>query len=122
MIKRIVFLLLVTASIFSCSKDSTQEVTPTTPTGSCDTLNVTFSAKVVPILQQHCNSCHSGSHPSGGLRLDTYLGVRDPASDGELTGTIEHKPGYRPMPPSGAMSDCDINTIKIWVRNGYPNN
>lgn len=104
-----------------CYYDIQEEIHPNSM-ANCDTANTTYTTKVAPILQSNCNGCHDGSQPSGGIRLDTYQGVQTMAANGKLLGSIEQKTGYRPMPPSGKLSDCDINTVRAWINTGSPNN
>ena len=118
-------LCLITGSILltiSCSKSS--EDTLTTPTQQlCDTVNMTYSSDVQPILQANCYSCHGNGIVNGGVSLDDYSNVRDLAEDGELLGVITHAAGYPPMPDNGGkLSDCDINKIKDWINRGASNN
>ena len=122
----ILFLLSTTVIlIISCSKASEDKLsTPTPGSGTgCDTVNMTYSADVVPILQANCYSCHGNGGNSGGVNLDTYENVKAEAADGSLLGTITHASGYAAMPLGGSqLSDCDINTIKDWINNGMLNN
>jgi hypothetical protein len=93
------------------------------PPPTCDTVNMKYAANVVPILSGNCYSCHSGSNPSSGIRLDSYANLKSYASSGTLTGVINHSPGYPAMPEGGGkLSDCDINTIQDWINNGIQNN
>lgn len=90
----------------------------------CDTLNVTYSATIVPIIQQHCQGCHSGGTPQGGLNFTSHAVLQQVAMDGRLAGSIQHLPGAIPMPPGGAppLSDCKIQKFLIWIDQGAPNN
>ena len=91
--------------------------------GPCDTLNITFSGTVVPILQSKCTGCHSGGAPSGGINLTTWADVNSQAQSGKLTGSINHLPGFSPMPKSGPkLPNCEIRKIELWVAQGAPNN
>jgi mono/diheme cytochrome c family protein len=89
----------------------------------CDTVNVTFSGTVRPILQNNCVGCHSGPTPPRGLNLSSYTGVRTAALNGKLYGAISHAPGF-PAMPQGAkkLGDCHIRQIKAWIDKGAPNN
>ena len=89
---------------------------------TCDTTNITYALSVVPILQNACTGCHSGSSPSGGINLTTYAGIKAVADNGKLLGAITHKSGFFIMPPSGWMQSCDIAKIRTWIRNGTLNN
>ncbi|TAL40818.1 MAG: hypothetical protein EPN92_13965 [Chitinophagaceae bacterium] len=90
----------------------------------CDTSNVTYSATIVPILQNSgCLGCHSGVSASGSIRLDSYNYLITQATNGKLYGTITHSTGYIPMPQGGnKMLPCDISKIKAWIDAGTPNN
>ncbi|MFP4469223.1 MAG: c-type cytochrome domain-containing protein [Bacteroidales bacterium] len=90
---------------------------------NCDTLNVTFSETVFPIIQNRCLGCHSGGSPSGGINLENHANIAAVASSGALMGAIRHEPGYSPMPQNGAkLSDCNIAQIQKWIDDGTPNN
>ncbi|MCB2221011.1 MAG: hypothetical protein KQI35_11495 [Bacteroidetes bacterium] len=94
----------------------------------CDSLNVSFSETVFPIIQNSCLGCHSGSNPNGGISLTNYQQIKTagsitPGSSGSLLGAITHAPGNVPMPQNGAqLSDCKIAQIRSWVNDGMPNN
>ncbi len=88
--------------------------------GNCDTLNVTYSTIIAPIIQSSCISCHSGASPSGNLSLQNH---------GELVTAINTRGLYdrisspsSPMPPDGLMDECKIKQIKKWINSGSPNN
>lgn len=91
---------------------------------NCDaTTVVAFSADVMPILNLRCNSCHAGTSPSGGIKLNTYPEVIKYVDDGSLMGSIEHASGFSPMPKNGSkMSTCQIQTIQSWIDAGALNN
>lgn len=106
-----------------CSKKSEDQLsTPTTPS-DCDTVNMTYSSDVKPILEANCYSCHGNGNTNGGVTLDSYASVNSFAGSGDLIGVITHASGYPPMPEGGAkLSDCDINKIKDWINRGATNN
>jgi len=84
---------------------------------------VSYVQKVVPLLQQYCYSCHTGSFPSGNALMGTYAADKAMAQNGKLYGTINHSAGYSPMPKGMAkMSNCQIITIKKWIDSGMLNN
>lgn len=89
----------------------------------CDTLNVTYSGSIVPIIQQSCQGCHSGPTPQGGLNLTAWSVVNALANDGRLVQAVNHTPPTAPMPPTGPkISACKIRQIELWVAAGAPNN
>ena len=89
----------------------------------CDTTNVTFSNTVWPTINASCVGCHSGANPGGNISITDYNSLVATVSDGSLIGVIDHEPDYSPMPKNGSkLSDCKIAEIKIWIKNGTPNN
>ena len=111
---------LVALSFSSCYYDNEEELYPSVIT--CDTITVTYSNSVVPILTASCNGCHSSSSAQGGIILDTYAKASQYANSGLLYGVISHTSGL-PMPKGGAkIDDCSIAKIKKWAAAGAPNN
>lgn len=90
---------------------------------ACDTLNVTYSGTIVPIINSRCASCHSGSNPSGNLNLTQYGTLFTVAMDGRLEGSIKRLPDpYIPMPPTLGLNDCRVDQFMIWIEDGAPQN
>lgn len=91
---------------------------------SCDTVaGVSYSADIVPMLEAHCNSCHSGATPSAGINLTTYSGVKASVDNGGLMGSILYESGWVGMPWNSApLSDCKKKIISTWVSEGAQNN
>lgn len=91
---------------------------------------VSFSADVMPILEQYCWECHSGDNVELGLRLDSYEGVMagsdygtvveagDPAGslliDMVEAGDMPEEGD--PVPPE------ELEVIKTWIAEGAENN
>ena len=90
---------------------------------NCDSSSITFSASINPILQSKCIGCHNNSLASGQVNLSGYNNVQVYAQSGSLLGSIQHSNGYFSMPKgSPQLSNCEIASVSIWIRNGYPNN
>ena len=84
---------------------------------------ISYTAKVVPILQTSCYGCHTGSSPSGGQAMGNYTADKTMALNGKLLGTITHATGFSPMPKGGTqLSACKTAVIRKWVTAGAPNN
>jgi mono/diheme cytochrome c family protein len=99
----------------------------TCESASCDTVNVTFTKNISPILQQQCLACHSNAGTGGGILLDSYENVKAVAADqskgaeGKLYGAIAHFPAYSPMPKSGNQLDnCKLRQVRLWIDGGMP--
>ena len=82
-----------------------------------------FSMHVLPLLEKKCNNCHSGSFPSGGIRLDNFAEVMKYVGDGSLMGSINHGSGFAAMPKNaGKLPACEITNIQHWIDAGAPDN
>jgi hypothetical protein len=107
----------------SCYYDNEEALYPSL-NSSCDTINVTFSGKIAPLLASNCLSCHSNAMAAvagNGIRLQDYADVK--ARTAAIAGSIKHTGTYSPMPKNGgALNACLITQFDIWVNNGAPNN
>lgn len=125
--KKLFSLILISGFVLflnSCYYDKAELLYPTSASATCDTTGViSYSQKVVPILQSQCYGCHSISSPSGGIAMSTYAADKAIALNGKLYGSISHASGYSAMPKGGAMlTACQLATIKKWIDNGSLNN
>lgn len=110
------FLLIVFTP--ACSSDSEDEITP-----DCDLNNVTYSGTIAPIMAANCNSCHSGTSPSAGIRTDNYEDLRVIALSGQLVGAVNHDEGFSPMPQGQPqLAECPREQIAAWVADGAEEN
>jgi uncharacterized membrane protein len=93
-----------------------------TPANCSDTA-FAFTANVRPIIDSYCNSCHSGSNPSGGLNFSNHSGLAAVALDGRLMGALDHQNGFTPMPSATITLDsCYRNIVRQWVNAGALDN
>jgi hypothetical protein len=117
------FIVMFLFFTVSCYYDNEESLYPVVGS-SCDTTNVTFTGKIVPMLSNNCLSCHSNATAPGsgnGIALENYADVKARAT--AITGSINHTGSYSPMPKnSGKLNACLITQFDIWVRNGAPNN
>jgi mono/diheme cytochrome c family protein len=112
-------------SISSCYYDKEELLYGQSGNGPCtdSTGTVSYTQKIVPMLQQYCYSCHTGSFPSGNAVMGSYTTDKAMGQSGKLYGTINHAAGYSPMPKGASkMSNCQIASIKKWIDSGMPNN
>jgi hypothetical protein len=111
---------IITTTFTSCYYDNTEELYPQPV--ECDTINVTYSQTIAPIMNTNCNDCHSGAAPPANVITDNYTDLKTIADDGRLWGSINHESGYSPMPKDRPkMNDCDLKKINIWLDNGALN-
>lgn len=127
-------LILVTLSFilfFACDANTYSDIeqpvanaTPTpTPTPSptptptpTPTPSVTYTNDIQPIIATNCTSCHRSGFQSPSLT--TYTQVKNATSSGSLICSIQAQ-GCKTMPPTGKMSQANINLILLWKTQGY---
>ncbi|MDQ3101312.1 MAG: hypothetical protein M3R08_07990 [Bacteroidota bacterium] len=88
----------------------------------CDPITVTYSGTIIPIIQQHCTTCHSGPVT---ISFSTYSGLFAVAQDGRLAASIQQLPEAIPMPPGGPqnkLAHCEFQAILTWIEAGSPDN
>lgn len=121
LMKKILLFILTIAALSGCYWQNEEDIFPA---DLCDTVDVSFSADVVPILANHCFSCHSNASApvfSTGITLEDYEDVA--AASDAIVGAINHEDGFPPMPRNADKLDsCLIMTIEAWVNDGTPNN
>ncbi len=110
-----VLLLLFTG----CYYDVEEELYPA---GTCDTSGVSYTTAIVPLINQYCISCHSGTAPSGNIDLSDYTNVKLYVDDGSFYGSISHNANWSAMPQGGnKLDDCTLLKVQTWINNGSPN-
>jgi hypothetical protein len=111
------------ASFAGCKKDNAEDMYPL-DSNTCDTIDVTYSAIIQPIMAGNCATagCHYGAGATG-YDLSTYAGVKIVATNGNLMESIKHT-GYASAMPKDApkLDDCTIAKIGAWVNAGALNN
>lgn len=119
-INYLLILGFISVSLTSCYYDNEEELYPQPI--ECDTINVTYSQTIAPIMSASCNFCHGESSPSGNVITDNYDDLKTIADDGRLWGCVNHESGYSPMPKDRPkLNDCDLKKIKVWLDNGALN-
>ncbi|MCK4663622.1 MAG: hypothetical protein KAT68_12200 [Bacteroidales bacterium] len=116
----IIFLLIFSTA---CYYDNEEDLYPVS-LNTCDTINVTYNGTIVPLLNNHCLSCHSNIlAPSlgGNIPLENYNDVKETAIEGSLYGSISYNPDYSSMPIDYKLDECTIKKVKIWIENGAKN-
>ncbi|MEO8771025.1 MAG: c-type cytochrome domain-containing protein [Ferruginibacter sp.] len=89
----------------------------------CDTTTATWSGAVLPMINNNCKGCHNPSFLSAGLDLTNFASVQTIAFNGKLMGSIDHLPGFPPMPRGASkLNDCKITQVRKWIETGALNN
>lgn len=116
-----VLLSILIGGLQSCYYDNEEALYPIAV--ECDTLIVTYSATIAPIMNAFCNECHGGSTPNAGYNTDTYIGLKYIADNGKLFGVTHHEPGFQQMPKDRPqLSSCNLDKIRIWINEGALDN
>jgi len=95
------------------------------PPAPCEiTTAISFSGDILPILDTHCNGCHSGGAPSAGLNLTAHAFVAESALEGSLLERLRlPTTNVRMMPLGGQpLPECDIAMFESWTSAGAPQN
>jgi hypothetical protein len=118
-------ILLLGFMMESCTYNNEAELYP------CDSLNVTYSKNIEPIIRTNCYRCHSNANAVvfatsqyGPRYLEGYDSLKKFVDYGVVLGSIKHlPPPYKAMPKGAPkLSDCDIAKIEKWINEGAPNN
>ncbi len=87
-----------------------------------------FETRVRPVLAKNCYACHTDAQ-MGGLQLDTrehalkggksgaVIIPGDP-SKSRLALAISYTDAKLKMPPSGKLSDSDVEALTTWIKDG----
>src|SRR5882724_3001127 len=85
----------------------------------------TFYRDVLPILQQHCQSCHRPGQV-GAFPLVSYMDARTYVLAIQASVTAKRMPPWFADPQVGhfsndpSLSPAEINTLLAWTRSGAP--
>jgi len=87
-----------------------------------------FTRDVLPVLKQHCFTCHSGATnmPKAGLRLDRKAALealidRAKPHESRLVARVKDPSSSSRMPPEGfgrALNERELNVLQGWLRAG----
>ena len=85
---------------------------------------VDYASEIQPIFDNNCISCHHSNHIKG-LDLTTYATVMSGSNSGLVIQTGDHansllfqKVTSGDMPPSGNLTQSQINIILAWIDEG----
>ncbi len=87
----------------------------------CDTVNIKYTTHLSAIVSNYCTGCHSGTNPKKDVILEGFADLVVAVNNGSVPAVLRATSGYSLMPPSGAMSECDIRKFEIWIENEMPN-
>jgi len=109
---------------------TSQPVAPTQPTPSGS--EVSFSGQVLPLLQSRCQVCHNEQSALGGWDAHAFNEIMTTGKNapvvipGDITNSIlaQRVTGTKGsvMPPSGMLSEQEIQIILDWISASAPDN
>lgn len=122
MLKRFVFLGSTLLLLSSCLYNNLEEMYPVEEVCVTDTVNVTYTKDIQPLLSENCgtnNSCHQASGNLSDVPLVTYDDVNNVVITGQLLSSVVHDGNTAEMPKDlPKLQDCQINKIKAWINQG----
>ncbi|MFN0036016.1 MAG: hypothetical protein ACKVUS_13215 [Saprospiraceae bacterium] len=101
----------------SCYYDNEVEQYGTTP---CDTVAISYSQDILPIIQANCISCHAPGGEQEGSPFTSYDELKNYTDNRQIVERVNGVGGV--MPPTGAISECNQLKIEAWVNAGAPEN
>lgn len=132
--KSFFYSIVVTTYLSSCSYNKVAEITPTPLETGCDTVSVTYSKTIKPILAVHCYTCHSdtSTNPAknSGVLLSDFNVLKNltiqTSFANPLYNTLQARIRHVEMPgmplSRPMLSECNIRQIEIWIKAGAPHN
>ena len=121
-------LMVASASLAVSVKDYGNPLSPDDADSNDSGSEIDYTSEIQPIFDLNCtfSNCHDSASPAGGLNLLTYASLMSASvidagnpSGSELYDRIiraETSPGD--MPPTGSLSDEQIELIETWINDG----
>ena len=108
-----IFILFILFSL-SCSKDKNKV------TGiACDGSNLAYNTGISAIINASCNAsnCHGSGSSHGSFT--SYAGLKPFLTNGSFNNSVLNNQN---MPKGADLTKSQLDKIKCWVDNGYPEN
>lgn len=99
----LLFVVLTTAA--ACKKEQ-----------ECPTETVTYASQAKAIINARCATanCHNGTYSPN---MTTYAGVKTAIDNGSFANRVFT---VKDMPQGTPLSDEDMQTLKCWQEDGFP--
>lgn len=86
----------------------------------CDTTGtINYLGHLKPLVDRYCVSCHGATNPNGGIKLLTASDLKTVAQSGKLLNSLKRVSKTTAMPPTYALSTCEITQFELWTKQGY---
>jgi len=116
------FAMLIIEMVSSCTYDKSDEPQPEV----CDSLNVSYSTDIMPIIMLNCAisfACHvKGGSAPGDFMI--YADLKAKADNGTLKNRVVVLKDMPPIYSNGptSLADSSIQKIDCWIKDGAPQN
>lgn len=121
--KKLLFIVVLFATLSSCSKDSTSDITTPVPPPNNST-TIKYSTDIAPIISANCLSCHSSPPVNGApMKLTTLDDVKNAILTRGLIDRISRAQGAPGMMPNGGtrLPQETIDKVIEWQNDGFVN-
>jgi len=116
--------LSVLLFLMACTNDSLGEPVK----GECDNLSVTYVDLIKPIIDESCaySNCHLDTAPGNFI---TYAGIVPFLENGSFRNrvlnikddpTLGMPPAFIPADKPSSLTDEELNLIRCWLDNNFP--
>lgn len=86
----------------------------------CDTVAMSYSQDIQPIIQSNCLSCHAPGGEQESTPFTNYTEIKPYSDANNILARIKGVGGI--MPPTGAISTCNQLKIEAWINAGAQDN
>ncbi len=113
--------LAILAAFLQTAACKSKKTATTTEGAPCSTIP-TYTAEIKNIIDLNCaNECHNAKKKKHNIDISTYDLAKAAAANRNFMGTINHLPGYDPMPDKKPkLDDVTIQKLTCWIQNGMP--
>lgn len=96
-----------------CTKDQAPEPTVVVTPPTCDSTKVLYCNQIKPFFDQSCalSGCHNAGSSYGDFT--TLAGIK-----AKINGVKDRAVDIKDMPPSGPLTDPELNTLSQWITEG----
>lgn len=112
--QKLLFISFLIVAFFSCKKDD--KITGI----ACDGSNLTYNTGISAIINANCNNsnCHNSGSSNGSFT--SYAGLQGVIGNGKFNNRVLVS---QDMPKGSAtLTKNQLNKLKCWVNNGFPEN
>ncbi len=104
----------------SCSSDNEEGLTPKNEDNNnpCNTEEISYESGIAAVLSDNCtlSGCHNAQ---AAQPLTSYAELMIYVNNGSFERRVVEQQN---MPPTGSLSDCEMEQITAWLAAGAPEN